>query len=281
MNNTPASVRARLLNKARAEKLDFSLVLTRYGLERLLYRLSISSSKDNFLLKGALLFDMWFDVPHRPTRDIDLLGFGLAEEPLVHATFREICGIACDDAIVFDADSIRVAEIRKEANYSGLRVTLLGLLDGARCPVQIDIGYGDAVTPAPELANYPVMLEGQPTPKIRVYPRFTVVAEKFEGIVSLGMANSRLKDYFDLWVLLTTQALAPDMLQSAITATLARRQTKMPESIPIGLSPVFGNDPLKIKQWNAFLQKNQLQAPPLNAVVALLCEKLLSDNPAQ
>ena len=152
MINKPASLRARLLNKAKAEKQDFSLVLTRYGLERLLYRLSISSNKDRFLLKGALLFDMWFDVPHRPTRDIDLLGFGLAEEPLVHEAFREICGIECDDAIVFDADSIQVAEIRKDANYSGLRVTLVGLLDGARCPVQIDIGYGDAVTPAPELA---------------------------------------------------------------------------------------------------------------------------------
>jgi hypothetical protein len=151
MINKPASLRARLLNKAKTEKLDFSLVLTRYGLERLLYRLSISSHKDRFLLKGALLFDMWFDVPHRPTRDIDLLGFGLAEEPLVHEAFHEICGIECDDAIVFDADSIRVAEIRKDANYSGLRVTLVGLLDGARCPVQIDIGYGDAVTPAPRV----------------------------------------------------------------------------------------------------------------------------------
>ncbi len=275
MINKPASLRARLLNKAKAEKQDFSLVLTRYGLERLLYRLSVSSHKDRFLLKGALLFDMWFDVPHRPTRDIDLLGFGLAEEPLVHEAFREICGIECDDAIVFDADSIRVAEIRKDANYSGLRVTLVGLLDGARCPVQIDIGYGDAVTPAPELADYPVMLDDLPAPKLRVYPRYTVVAEKFEAIVSLGMANSRLKDYFDLWVLLSTQALDRGVLQEAITATFARRLTALPTSTPIGLSPVFGEDPQKIKQWQAFIQKNQLQAPPLNAVIALLREKLI------
>jgi hypothetical protein len=145
MINKPASVRARLLNKAKAENQDFSLILTRYGLERLLYRLSISPNKDNFLLKGALLFDIWFDIPHRPTRDIDLLGFGLAEEPLVHEAFREICAIECDDGIVFDANSIKAAEIRKEANYSGLRVTLTGDLDGAFSPVQIDIGYGDAV----------------------------------------------------------------------------------------------------------------------------------------
>jgi hypothetical protein len=274
--NKSASVRARLLNKARAENQDFSLVLTRYSLERLLYRLSVSSNKDNFLLKGALLFDMWFDVPHRPTRDIDLLGFGMAEEPLVHEAFREICAIECDDGIAFDVDSIRVAEIRKEANYSGLRVTLIGHLDGARSPVQIDIGYGDAVNPAPELADYPVMLAELPVPKIRVYPRYTVVAEKFEAIVSLGMANSRLKDYFDLWVLLTTQELAPELLQTAINATLERRKTILPASIPIGLTSVFGEDPQKIKQWQAFTKKNQLQAPGLSEIVDLLRQKLVT-----
>lgn len=158
---------------------------------------------------------------------------------------------------------------------------MLGQLDDARCPVQIDIGYGDAVTPAPELADYPVMLAGLPAPRIRVYPRYTVVAEKFEAIVSLGMANSRLKDYFDLWVLLSTQALDVDMLQKAIAATLARRQTPMPASTPIGFSHAFGDDSQKIKQWNAFLQKNQLQAPPLHSVVALLREKLLSKQPLQ
>jgi len=277
--NKPASVRARLLNKAKAENLDFSLVLIRYGLERLLYRLSVSSNKDSFLLKGALLFDMWFDVPHRPTRDIDLLGFGLAEVPLVHEAFREICGIQCDDGIVFDADTIRVTEIRKEANYSGIRVTLTGYLDGARSPVQIDIGYGDAVTPAPELANYPVMLSELPAPKIRVYPRYTVVAEKFEAIVSLGMANSRLKDYFDLWVLLKTQELDPELLQKAISATLTRRKSTMPKSTPVGLTAVFSDDPQKIKQWQAFVQKNHLQAPALSSVVELLRQQLVRALP--
>ena len=200
----------------------------------------------------------------------------MAEEPLVHEAFREICAIVCDDGIVFDADSIRVAEIRKEANYSGLRVTLIGYLDGARSPVQIDIGYGDAVTPAPELADYPVMLEELPAPKIRIYPRYTVVAEKFEAIVSLGMANSRLKDYFDLWVLLTTQELDPELLKTAIVATLERRKTALPTSTPIGLSSEFGDDPQKIKQWQAFIKKNQLQAPDLNLVIELLQKKLIA-----
>lgn len=276
MNNKPASVRARLLNKAKTERLDYSLVLTRYGLERLLYRLSVSSSKDHFLLKGALLFDMWFDVPHRPTRDMDLLGFGLAEEPLVHETFREICTIECDDGISFDATSIRITEIRKDANYAGLRLQLAGHLDGARCPVQIDIGYGDAVTPAPERALYPVMLEGFPAPHIRVYPRYTVVAEKFEAIVSLGMANSRLKDYFDLWVLLSTQDLDLHLLREAIAATFARRNTILPTDTPLGLTPAFSQDTQKTKQWQAFVRKNQLQAPTLEAIVECLRLKLTS-----
>lgn len=274
MNYSPAAVRARLLAKAKAENQDFSLVLTRYGLERMLYRLSVSTNKDNFLLKGALLFDMWFDVPMRPTRDIDLLGFGLAEEPLVLATFQEMCGIECDDGIQFDIGSIKVAEIRKEANYSGLRVTLIGHVDSARCPVQIDIGYGDAVTPAPEHADYPVMLEGLPAPKLRIYPRYTVVAEKYEAIVSLGMVNTRLKDYFDMWVIFNSAELDSAVLTEAIDATFARRNTQTPQTTPVGLTASFGQDAQKTKQWEAFIRKNQLHAPDLNTVVKFLKSKL-------
>jgi Nucleotidyl transferase AbiEii toxin, Type IV TA system len=274
MNYSPAAVRARLLAKAKAENQDFSLVLTRYGLERMLYRLSVSTNKDNFLLKGALLFDMWFDVPMRPTRDIDLLGFGLAEEPLVLATFQEMCGIKCDDGIQFDIGSIKVAEIRKEANYSGLRVTLIGYVDSARCPVQIDIGYGDAVTPAPEHADYPVMLEGLPVPKLRIYPRYTVLAEKYEAIVSLGMVNTRLKDYFDMWVIFNSAELDSAVLTEAIDATFARRNTQTPQTTPIGLTANFGQDAQKTKQWEAFIRKNQLHAPDLNTVVEFLKSKL-------
>jgi len=139
--NTAASIRARLLNKAKRDALDFQFVLTKYALERLLYRLSISPQKDHFLLKGALLFDLWFDVPLRPTRDIDLLGFGIAEIPYLIDCFESICTMEVDDGIIFDDKSIKASEIRKDANYSGIRLTLTGLVDGARCPVQIDIGY--------------------------------------------------------------------------------------------------------------------------------------------
>jgi len=275
MSHLAASVRTRLLSKAKEDKQDFSLVLTRYGLERLLYRLSVSSNKDNFLLQGALLFDIWFDVPLRPTRDIDLLGFGLAEVSLVYAVFEEICSIECDDGIEFDIGSIKISEIRKEANYAGLRVTFVGKLDNARCPVQIDIGYGDAVTPAPEHADYPVMLDDFPAPKLRIYPRYTVIAEKLQAVISLGMVNTRLKDYFDLWVLLNAQELDSNVLSDAIDATLARRRTAKPTATPIGLTESFGQDPQKIKQWQAFVRKNQLQAPELNAVVEFLRHKLV------
>jgi hypothetical protein len=157
--NVAASVRARLLNKARAKKQDFTLVLTRFALERLLYRLSISRYAGHFLLKGAMLFDLWFDVPSRPTRDLDLLGFGPAEEQALIAVFADLCALEVDDGVCFDARSIRAEAIRKEANYPGIRVTLLGKIDGAQCPIQIDVGYGDAVTPEPETVVYPVILD--------------------------------------------------------------------------------------------------------------------------
>ena len=274
MINRAASVRARLLAKAKADNQDFSLVLTRYGLERLLYRLSVSSNKDNFLLKGALLFDLWFDVPLRPTRDIDLLGFGPAEEPQVLAAFQEICQIECDDGIEFDLDTLKIEEIRKDANYSGLRISLTGYVDGARCPIQVDIGYGDAVTPAPETAEYPVMLPDTPVPILRVYPRYTVIAEKFEALISLGMINTRLKDYFDICVILTTTELDQNLLGEAIAATLVRRKMGLPASLPVGLSEEFSSDGQKITQWNAFIKKNQLDAPNLDVVVTILRDRL-------
>ncbi|MGM0554540.1 MAG: nucleotidyl transferase AbiEii/AbiGii toxin family protein, partial [Pseudomonadota bacterium] len=191
--NPAASVRARLLENARNHKQDYNLVLTRYALERFLYRLSTSSHADQFLLKGALLFDLWFDIPHRPTRDADLLGFGAADMPHLEAVFRDVCAVEQDDGIRFQADSVRAEAIRKEASYSGVRITFIGLLDGARCHTQIDVGFGDAVTPGPDAIELPVILPDMPAPRLRAYPRATVVAEKLEALVSLGIANSRMK----------------------------------------------------------------------------------------
>jgi len=268
--NVGASVRARLLNRARADKRDFNLVLTRYALERLLYRLSVSSWANEFLLKGALLFDLWFDQPQRPTRDIDLLGFGPAELEYLTAAFQKICVQPCDDGMAYAPNSVLASQIRKDANYAGVRVTLQGVLDGARCAIQIDVGYGDAVTPAAESILFPVMLDEMPAPALRAYPVYTVVAEKYQAMVSLGLANTRMKDYFDLWILARHAMLDRAILNEAITATFDRRGTPIPVDAPAGLSADFSADPMKQQQWKAFLSKNRLEAPDLVEIVELL-----------
>ena len=275
VRNISASVRDRLLNKARTEKLDFNLLLTRYALERMLYRLSISKQRDQFLLKGALLFDLWFDVPHRPTHDADFLGFGSAEIPHIEEIFRDICRIEAEDGIAFQPDTVKAAEIRKEANYAGVRVTLLGMLDSARCAVQIDIGFGDAVVPGPDEVHYPVILGEMPGPHLHVYPRYTVVAEKLEALTSLGMLNSRMKDYFDLWILAKHSDFDGQILSRAVAATFERRRTAVPTGVPIGLSDEFVNDAQKGKQWQGFLRKNALDPMPLATVVADLRDFLI------
>lgn len=273
--NVAASVRARLLNRARETKQDFSLVLTRYAIERLLYRISVSNHADQFLLKGALLFDLWFDIPHRPTRDADFLGFGSAELPHIEGVFREIGAIQTHDGVTFQADTVHAAEIRKEANYAGVRVLLLGVIDGARCPIQIDIGFGDAVTPAPEDVEYPVMLAEFAAPKLRVYPRYTVVAEKLEALSTLGIANSRMKDYFDLWVLARHTDFDGDILRRAVQATFDRRKSALTGQAPFGLTDAFAQDAQKRMQWQGFLKKNRLEAPSLSDVIAALATFML------
>lgn len=268
--NLAASVRARLKQRADAMRQDFNLTLTRYGLERLLYRLSVSPHAANYLLKGALLFSLWYDQPHRPTRDADLLGFGPDDIDTAVSAFREICQIEVDDGITFDAASVRGSVIRREAGYGGVRIDLLAKLDGARLALQVDIGFGDAVTPAPETVSYPVLLEDLPAPQLRAYPRYTVVAEKFHAVCLLGMANTRMKDYFDLWVLLTEGALEAAELRRAIDATFARRRLAVPSTVPSGLSDAFAQDPAKQGQWAAFLQRNRLSDLALSTVVVLL-----------
>jgi hypothetical protein len=273
--NTAGSVRARLLTRARETRQDFNLVLTRYALERLLYRLGVSPHADQFLLKGALLFDLWFDIPHRPTRDADFLGFGSAELPHLEAVFKDICAMAADDGVTFRPDTVHAAAIRKEANYAGVRITLIGLIDGARCSIQADIGFGDAVTPGPEDVQYPVMLPEFAAPKLRAYPRYTVVAEKLEALVSLGIANSRMKDFFDLWILSRYAEFDGDTLRRAIRATFDRRKAIVPPEIPFGLTDGFAQDAQKQTQWQAFLGKNRLEALRLEDVLASLRDFLL------
>lgn len=271
--NLAASIRARLKQRADAMKQDFNLILTHYGLERLLYRLSISSHASNYLLKGALLFSLWYDQPHRPTRDADLLGFGPDDVVSAVDAFRDICLIAADDGIAFDAASVQGAVIRKEAGYGGVRIDLRATLDGARIALQVDIGFGDIVTPEAEAISYPVLLNDFPAPQLRSYSKYTVVAEKFHAVCLLGMANTRMKDYFDLWVLMTEGTLDPTVLRSAIAATFERRKLAIPSGIPTGLSDGFSADATKQAQWTAFLKKNRLDALGLVGVVTRLREE--------
>jgi hypothetical protein len=268
--NLAASIRARLKQHADERKQDFNLTLTQYGLERLLYRLSVSRHASNYLLKGALLFSLWYDQPHRPTRDADLLGFGPDDIDTAVSAFEEICQIAVEDGIAFDLASLKGSVIRKEAGYGGVRIDLQAKLDSARIALQVDIGFGDAVTPAPESVSYPVMLAELPAPRLRSYPKYTVVAEKFHAICLLGMANTRMKDYFDLLILLSEDDLDATQLHRAVGATFERRRMAMPASLPSGLSDAFAQDAAKQRQWIAFLKKNRLDALDLAEVVSLL-----------
>ena len=253
--NLAASVRARLKQHADANKQDFNLTHTHYGLERLLYRLSVSEHAANFLLKGALLFTLWYDVAHRPTRDADLLGFGPDDVDTAVKTFRQICQTPAEDGLVFDPDSVKGTIIRKEAGYGGVRVDIQAALDGARIALQVDIGFGDAVTPAPQAISYPVLLEDFPAPQLRAYPKCTVVAEKFHAVCLRGLANTRMKDYFDLWVLLDDTTLDPSEMRRAIEATFERRKMPMPTTVPVGFSDTFADDATKQIQWKAFLKR--------------------------
>jgi len=260
--NVAASVRQRLLNLAHEHKEDFQLVLSRYALERLLHRIGQSPHRDRFVVKGAMLFHLWTNQTYRPTRDIDFLTHGDHSVGHLEGIFRDVCNQAvADDGLVFAPDSVTGTVIKPDQEYQGVRVQLLATLERARIPVQIDIGGGDAITPGPQQIEYPSML-GFPTPVVSIYPRETVVAEKFQAMVMLGMANSRMKDFFDLWLLSTTFEFDGAILARAIQATFERRRTSLPDSIPIALSAEFHDDESKQKQWKAFISKGGLATPP-------------------
>lgn len=266
--NIGASVRARLLNLARDRAQPYDLLLTRYALERLLYRLSVSAHRDRFVLKGALLITTWFDIPHRPTRDLDLLGFGNSSAESMVATFREICAIEQNDGITFDAGALRVAVTRDELKYGGLRLTTNATIAGARLRVIVDVGFGDAIEPGLDDIELPVLLDF-PVPRLRAYPRETVIAEKFQAMVALGRANSRMKDYHDVWLMSREHGFDETRLARALAATFRRRDTTLPTAIPDGLTQEFADDPSKMRQWNAFVADLDTQSlPSLRTVVA-------------
>ena len=274
LQNIGASVRARLLNLAKERNQPFELLLIRYTLERLLYRLSKSKHRERFVLKGAMLMRYWLDDPHRPTRDLDLLGFGDSDSELTLKIFREICAIKADDAVVFDIDGLVVDRVRDESGYGGLRLKTYATVDGARVRLVIDIGYGDATEPGLNDIELPVLLD-QPAPNLRAYSYETVIAEKFQAMVALGLANTRLKDFYDIWILAQTYGFKDDRLAQAMAATFARRKTEIPTERPDGLTSAFAGDPMKEHQWAAFAQEVAVNPGPLVDVVEALASFLL------
>lgn len=266
IKNLGASVRARLLRLSKENGQSFDLVLTRFALERLLFRLSQSPHADRFVLKGAMLMMSWFDDPHRGTRDLDLLSFGDPSADAMLVTFRDILSLDVEDGVVFDPDTLRVDRIREELDYGGLRLRAIASVGGARINLTIDIGFGDALEPGVEVVDYPVMLD-HPVPRLRAYARETVIAEKFEAMVALGRTNSRMKDFYDIWILSRSFSFDDDRLARAIAATFARRGTAIPTELPDALTPAFAADEQKQKQWRAFVEDVAVDPGPLAPVL--------------
>ena len=251
VTNIAGSNRAKLLALARERGEDFQFLLGRWMIERFLYRLSHSNHKDSFVLKGAMLFLAWEGQMHRPTRDLDLLGFGSPDIPGVTQRIREICSLAEADGILFDLAGIEGTKIKEDAEYEGVRLRVPASLEGARVIMQIDIGFGDLVDPPPGPVTFPVLLP-LAAPVIRGYPPEAVIAEKFHAMVVLGIANSRMKDFFDIWRLGQTHHFEAGLLARAIGSTFERRQTPVPEELPLALTDEFLEDTAKRTQWAAF-----------------------------
>lgn len=260
LTNVGASVRQRLSNLALEHGEDFSLMLSRYAVERFLHRIGKSPYADDFILKGAQLFVLWTGRLHRITRDLDLLQRGNSTIVQLEAIFREICRQPVEepDGIEFLAETVKGEAIREQEKYHGIRIRLRYHLAGAKDTLQIDVGFGDVVTPAPKLVHFPALLD-LPAPRLKAYARETMIAEKFQAMVTRGINNSRMKDFFDLAMLADTFDFDGDTLCRAIAATFKRRQIALPNEVPLALTPDFASDQNKRIQWQAFLNKNRLQ----------------------
>jgi predicted nucleotidyltransferase component of viral defense system len=274
IKNMGASVRSRLLNLSKQRRQPFDLLLNNYVLERLLYRLSQTQYRDRFILKGAMLLTKWFEDPLRPTRDLDFLAIGNDDQDEIVRIFQEVCGVSHNDGVVFDKDSFKVERIRDETEYSGLRITATAKIDTARIRVVIDIAFGDSVEPGLEEMDLPVLLDF-PAPHLRAYARETVIAEKFQAMVMLGRANSRMKDLYDIWVLSRNFEFKGDKLPRSIAATFARRKTEIPEESPDALTTAFAEDPTKVAQWSSFIEDVTFQPGTLADIVKDLAAFLM------
>lgn len=264
--NIAASVKQRLLNMARAQRGGFDILLVRFALERLLFRLSQSPHRDSYILKGGMLVTQWLDHDNRETRDADFLGFGEADVETIRATFAEIMSIAADDGLDFDTDALAATPIREEMEYGGIRLKTSAYLERTRIPVTLDIAFGDAPADPGQTIDYPSLLDmDQPT--IRAYPPVQVIAEKFQAVVALGLANGRMKDFYDLWAIPQTMSLDEQALDDALAATFARRATPIPNECPPGLSAAMAEDAAAQQRWRAYVEFLDLAVPEFAGVL--------------
>jgi predicted nucleotidyltransferase component of viral defense system len=262
LTNVAVSVHDRLLKRSRETREDFQFLLQRYAAERFLYRLGQSKHRDKYVLKGAMLFALWGGSVYRPTRDLDFTAYGNADEAGVLDSFREVCTVAVpEDGLVFDVTTLAAEPIRDEAEYHGLRVRCLATLGSARLPMQIDIGFGNAIEPPPNDVQYPTLLDA-PAPNVRAYPLEAVVAEKLHALVIFGQRTSRMKDFYDLYTLATQFGFEGAKLTRAVAATFERRKTGIDAALPAALTSRFFSDVTRAEQWRVYLDRNRLPGAP-------------------
>lgn len=275
--NVPASIRAKLLNVSRPTGEDFNATLARYAVERFLYRLSESPHSSSFVLKGAMLMVVWMSKPHRPTQDLDLLGIGDLSDDNLQAILNEVLNIpVTEDGLQFENDSTTIVDIREGQTYQGKRVKLTCRLGKTKIRMQIDIGFGDSVVPRPKVLTYPTLLD-LPAPRVRAYPRETAVAEKLEAMISLGVINSRMKDFYDLWFISQHFSFNGNTLTKAISATFKRRKTGFPQQTLAAFMNTFIHDEIKLTQWQTFMQRADLvESTPVFAEVIKKLNTFLS-----
>jgi predicted nucleotidyltransferase component of viral defense system len=271
--NIAASVKQRLLNMARAQGRGFDILLVRFALERLLFRLSQSVHRDNYILKGGMLVTQWLDHDNRETRDADFLGFGESDVETIKTIFAEIMAIVGEDGLDFDTGALMATTIREETEYGGIRLKTNAYLERTRIPVTLDIAFGDALADAGQTFDYPSLLDME-RPHIRAYPPAQVIAEKFQAVVALGLANGRMKDFYDLWAVPKAMPVAEQELAAAIAATFERRATPIPIECPAGLSAAMAEDAGAQQRWRAYMESLELPVPGygevLNEIWALL-----------
>ncbi|MBN1274610.1 MAG: nucleotidyl transferase AbiEii/AbiGii toxin family protein [Candidatus Aminicenantes bacterium] len=276
IKNIKASVRARLQNKAKEENRPFSEVLQYYGMERFLYRVSQSKYADKFVLKGALMFMVWHMPERRTTLDIDFLSQYDNKIDSIEKMIRDICKInVVSDGLIFDSKNVKGQRIKENVDYEGVRVKFVGLLERSRIPMQIDIAFGDSIYPKPKMIEYPVILDF-PKPKLKGYPAESIISEKFESVIKLGLLNSRMKDFYDIWLMMRQFDFNGSRLVGALKRTFKQRKTAFPQGKPLFAEEIYDDKSDRLPLWKAFLKKAEIKfAPKKLSVTAKAIEKFL------